>query len=357
MKKISFTLLGLLLLLAFPGCAPQQPVAKTQLVVFAAGSLIRPFDDLEKAFEAQYPQIDVQSEYHGSIQVIRHATELHEKIDVVATADHALIPMLMYQTKDPESGNPNASWYVRFAANRLGVAYSPKSRYADEINTGNWTDVLTRPDVKVGIADPRFDASGYRTMMVFQLAEEVLKQPDLFEKMFSNAFKYPVIVSDAGPTQMIRIPEILETQKGATIVLRGSSIQLIALLESGDLDYAFEYESVIRQHGLKLVELPPELNLGDAGQAARYGQVTVRLDFQRFASVKPEFKGEQIGYGITIPSGALHPKEAELFIAFLLGPEGRKIMEQDHHALLEPPGADGYDHLPEAIKALCKAGF
>ncbi len=51
---------------------------KTPLVVFAAGSLIIPFGDLEKAFESKYPNIDVQAQYHGSIQVIRHATDLHE---------------------------------------------------------------------------------------------------------------------------------------------------------------------------------------------------------------------------------------------------------------------------------------
>jgi molybdate/tungstate transport system substrate-binding protein len=44
--------------------------------------------------------------------------------------------------------------------------------------------------------------------------------------------------------------------------------------------------------------------------------------------VKPVFQGERIGYGITIPGNAPHPKDAELFIAFLLSPEGRAIMQQ-----------------------------
>ena len=51
----------------------------------------------------------------------------------------------------------------------------------------------------------------------------------------------------------------------------------------------------------------------------------VDLDFQRFATVKPEFRGERIAYGITIPSNAPHPEEAALFIAFLLGPEGQAV--------------------------------
>jgi molybdate/tungstate transport system substrate-binding protein len=352
MRKVAFLLLGLITLLAVSGCVP-QPKAKTPLVIFAAGSLIQPFNDLEKAFEAQYPQIDVLSEYHGSIQVIRHATELHEPIDVVVTADHALIPMLMFETNNPETGQPNAEWYIRFATNRLGLAYSDKSRYTSEINAQNWYEILARPDVKVGIADPRFDASGYRAMMVYQLAQVYFDQPDLFATMFEDAFKYPVLVSDAGPVQLVRIPEIVESQKGSHILIRGSSIQLIALLESGDLDYAFEYESVIRQHGLGLVAFPPELNFGEADQSEAYGQVSVKLDFQRFASVKPEFKGEQIGYGITIPSGAPHAKEAEQYIAFLLGPEGSKIMQENYHPLLEPLIATGYEALPESLKPLC----
>jgi len=352
MKKTVILLLCLFLLLNAAGCAP-QPAAKTPLVVFAAGSLIQPFDALEKAFEAKHPEIDVLSEYHGSIQVIRHATELNEPIDVVVTADHALIPMLMYETTDPDTGQPNASWYIRFATNRLGLAYSDKSRYADEINAQNWWEILMRPDVKVGIADPRFDASGYRALMVYQMAQGYYQHPTLFADMFGGAFKYPIKVSDAGPLQMIRVPEIMETVSGSHILIRGSSIQLIALLESGDLDYAFEYESVIRQHGLGLVTFPPELNLGESEQAAHYGQVAVKMDFQRFASVDPLFVGEQIGYGITIPAGAPHSKEAGQYIAFILGPEGSAIMREHHHPLLDPLTASGYDNMPEALQPLC----
>ena len=120
---------------------------KTPLRVFCAGSLIRPFEDLEKAFEALHPEIDVLMECHGSIQVIRHVTELHEKIDVVATADDALIPMLMYNSTDPETGKPYANWYIRFAGNRLALAYTPQSQHADQITPNNWYTILAQPGV------------------------------------------------------------------------------------------------------------------------------------------------------------------------------------------------------------------
>jgi molybdate/tungstate transport system substrate-binding protein len=258
----------LLLSLLLGSCTAQQP--KTPLVVFAAGSLIIPFDHLEKAFEAKYPNIDVLAEYHGSIQVMRHATELHEPIDVVATADAALIPMLMYATKVPETGKPYADWYVKFASNHLSLAYRADSKYADEINAENWTEVISRPDVKIGIADPRFDASGYRALMAFALAEIAEQNYGLFDPMFKGQFTFPVTIFRGDEMTTVTVPEILETKPESHIVIRGASIQLIALLESGDLDYAFEYESVIQQHNLKMVSLPAEVNLGEESQEEFY---------------------------------------------------------------------------------------
>jgi molybdate/tungstate transport system substrate-binding protein len=325
---------------------------KTPLVVFGAGSLILPFGDLEKAFESRYPDIDIQAQYHGSIQVMRHATELHEPIDVVATADASLIPMLMYNVNDPQTGLPYADWYIRFATNHLSLAYRPESLYADEIDAGNWYSILTRPDVRVGIADPRFDALGYRALMAFGLAREVYQAPTAFLDMFSGQFNYPFGIFTEDNLTTITVPEIVEPVANSHITIRGASIQLIALLESGDLDYAFEYESVTKQHGLLMVQLPEAINLG--AEDVDYSRVVVELDYQRFASVKPEFRGERIGYGITIPSSAPHPQEAALFIAFLLGPEGRAIMEANYHPLFDPAIASQYENLPDALKTLCQ---
>ncbi|MFZ5881768.1 MAG: tungstate ABC transporter substrate-binding protein WtpA [Chloroflexota bacterium] len=350
MRKLFAILLVLSLLgLGLDACNAQP---KTPLVVFGAGSLIQPFDHIEKAFEKKYPHIDVQPEYHGSIQVIRHATELHKPIDVIATADAALIPMLMYATNIPDTNQPYANWHIRFASNRLALAYHPESKYGDEINAENWTEIISRPDVKIGIADPRFDASGYRALMAFALSEIAEQNYGLFDPMFKDQFTFPVTIFRGDEMTTVTVPEILETRPESHIVIRGASIQLIALLESGDLDYAFEYESVIQQHGLKMVSLPVKVNLGDPAQAEFYKQVQVNLDFQRFATVEPQFRGERIGYAVTIPASAEHPEEAALFIAFLLGGEGRAIMEADHHAMFEKFIADGYEYLPPVLQAL-----
>jgi molybdate/tungstate transport system substrate-binding protein len=337
------------------GCStqPAPPPGRTPLVVFAAGSLILPFTDLEQAFEQAHPEIDVQAQYHGSIQVIRHATELHEPIDVVATADASLLPMLMYSAKRPDTGQPYAEWTIRFASNRLALAYRRDSRYADRITRDNWFDILARPEVRVGLADPRFDASGYRALMACALAQELYGLPSLFRDMFGGQFTYPLTIFREEGLTTITVPEIVETRSEAHIVLRGGSIQLLALLESGDIDYAFEYESVIQQHGLEMVTLPDEINLGSPDLEAFYRTVQVNLSSQRFATVAPQFRGERIGYGITIPGNAPHPEQAIEFVAFLLGEQGRAVMAADHHPIFDPPVADHYTLLPEALQALC----
>ncbi len=322
---------------------------KEKLVVFAAGSLIKPFGDLEKAFEKEHPNVDVQMEYHGSIQVIRHVTDLNEKIDVVATADQVLIPYLMYDKTDKETGLPFANWYARFATNKMALAYTANSLYSDEINEANWLEILSRPDVKIGLADPRFDASGYRSLMILKLAETSSSKNGLFNSVFDGQFKYPLKVDEGGGYSIIRVPEVLEPVDDSRIVIRGGSIQLLSLLESGDVDFAFEYESVIRQHNLKMVQLPQEINLGNPDFNQQYGKVTVKLDFQRFASVKPEFTGEQISYGIVIPTNSPNPKSAADFIAFLYNSEGRMIMEQNFHPIIYPPVIDHPENAPQSL--------
>jgi molybdate/tungstate transport system substrate-binding protein len=354
-KKLLFVILPVLLILSLvfsttmEGCSPR---AKTPLVIFAAGSLIAPFDALETAFEAKYPDIDVQMQYHGSIQVIRQVSELHQPVDIVATADANLIPMLMYSAINPDSGLPYANWYIRFATNKMGIAYTSQSLYADEVNSDNWYEVLSRDDVRVGLADPRFDASGYRALMVFKLAEEYYGKKSIFGHMFGGQFEMPIRTEAQTDFWEIKVPEILETKPNSRILVRGSSIMLISLLKSGDIDYAFEYESVIKQQGFSLLSLPDELNLGSESFNSVYDGVQVNLDFKRFATVEPVFRGEQILYGITIPTNAPHTQEAAQYLEFLFGPQGQKIMEDNYHVMFDPLEIDQAENVPQEILSL-----
>ena len=337
------------------GCSGKssEKTGKTSIRVLFAGSLIIPFGQLEREFEAAHPDIDVEMEGHGSIQVIRHVSDLHEQADVLVTADYTLIPMLLYKVKDPDSGLPYASWYTIFATNEMTLAYTPESAFAAEVNADNWVDIVTRPGVRIGCADPRLDANGYRALMMVKLAENFYHRPGLFAEVFGGKFRVPIRASQTGGVTVVKVPEVLEAKSGSSLVMRPYSVELLPLLESGDIDYTFEYTSVARQHGMKYLSLAPEVNLSDPAYAGTYDDVTVKLDFQRFASVKPEFHGEPIRYGATIPSNAGNPKAAAIFLAYLLGPEGQRIMAQNYQPMITPALADNLDAMPGPVKALC----
>jgi molybdate/tungstate transport system substrate-binding protein len=354
MKKIVHTvILSLVLGIGLTACESQSQ-EPSQLRALVAGSLLVPFDELERAFEQQHPNVDVLVEGHGSIQCVRQVTELDELADIAAVADYALIPMLMYESREPETGEPYATWHLRFATNRLGIAYTPRSAYADEIDASNWYKIIWRPGVLLGLADPRFDACGYRALMTAQLAEAYYGDTTTFHSVFGSRLTPSVQIEARGDADVIRVPETLQPKEGSGLVVRGSSVRLLGLLESDDLDYAFEYESVSRQHGLEFLPLPPELDLSDEAHAADYARVRVSLDFQRFASVKPEFVGGPIVYGVTIPSNAPHPDLAAEFIRFLVGPEGQAIMTHNRHPMIVPPVVDNPEALPAELADLIK---
>jgi molybdate/tungstate transport system substrate-binding protein len=333
------------------GCPPAAGSGKTKLVVFEAGSLMVPFAAMEKAFETANPDIDVEIQAHGSIQVVRHVTELGEDVDIVAVADYSLIPMLMYQTFMTD-GRPYADWYIRPATNQLVLAYAPGSKYSDELTIDNWYDIVSRPDVKLGLSDPRMDAVGYRTIMVAKLAESYYSQDNIMHELIGKHFTQPLAEFDNNNgVSLVTVPELLEPA-GDHMYLRGSSLQCISLLQSGDIDYTFEYKSVVAQQGLSYLELPPEVNLGYRALSDGYARVKVKIDFRRFRSVVPEFQGLPIIYGLTIANSSTRQSAAVRFIQFVLSPDGQRIFSDCHHPLLQPPECDNPEKLPATLRAL-----
>ena len=295
-----------------------QDPDETVLKVFYAGSLILPFEAIESEFENQHPDVDVQMEGHGSIQVIRHVTDIHEEIDVLAVADHSLIPDMMY----PDY----ADSYHDFATNEMVIAYTNESRYADQITSENWYEILKRPGVRFGFSNPMLDSCGYRTLMVTQLSELYYDDQMIFEDLIGCNFDSAITVIEKNDTYTIVVPEIFEPDTKKVIV-RGGSVQLLSLLEYGEIDYAFLYKSVAEQHGLRFTDLPSEIDLGSPEYEDTYEKVTVQLGFQRFSSVGLNREGKPIFYGITVPKNAPHPELAEEFVRFVISEEGQSILE------------------------------
>lgn len=289
------------------------------LIIFHAGSLTVPVAKLSAEFKELHPLVDIQTEAAGSRTTARKVSELKREADLVMVADYQVINTLLI----PEF----AAWNVQFARNSMVVTFTEKAAYADEINGENWYEVLLREDTSVGRSNPQADPNGYRTLMVWQLAEIYYQSPGLASHL-----------EEASPPENIRPKET----------------DLLALLQTGNLDYAFSYLSIAVQHGLKYIGLPDEINLSDPAFGDYYLQAEVQLDGDEPGDLITR-RGEAIIYGVTIPSSAPNPGLAEEFLIFLFSAEGRKILEEQGQLTLVPPLSSQSGILPAGIKYLVGA--
>ena len=60
-------------------------------------------------------------------------------------------------------------------------------------------------------------------------------------------------------------------------------------------------------------------------------------------------------YTVTILRAAAHPQAAERFVAFLLGPQGRGVLEQQGLSLQPPTVSGDVNAVPRALKPLLTA--
>jgi molybdate/tungstate transport system substrate-binding protein len=292
--------------------------AAEKLTVFHAGSLSAPMAKIEAQFEKLHPDVDVQREAGGSAALARKIIDLDGKCDVYFSADYMVIERLL---------RPDfADWNVMFASNSLVLMYGPKSKYADEINGDNWYDVILRPDVRWGHSDPDADPCGYRSLMVLQLAQKYYKADGLYEKALADS----------------------------TRAVRPKAIDLIAMVESGAMDYAFEYKSVAVQHGLKYVELPAEINLKSPEFKDLYASVSVERAGKK-PGTKINTKGAPVVYGFTMPRAGANPEMAKAFVEYILNPEGGlAVFQEMGQDIVGPKAATADDKIPACFKSLLK---
>jgi molybdate/tungstate transport system substrate-binding protein len=306
-------LMALMTLAAHPGWA-QEP-ATGPLVVFNAGSLAKPFSDLLRAFKARNPGVLPAQENSGSLEAARKLTDLDKIPDVIGVADYSVIPKLLIPA--------HAGWYATFARNAMVLIHTDQSTAAGEISGQNWWQVLLRPGIRGGRSDPALDPNGYRTLMVFQLAEKFYQQPGLADRLL-HAF----------PPKYVRPKEA----------------DLTALVQAGELDYSWSYASIAKTARLPYVDLPDEVDLSNPAMAERYAGAKVRLPGKsRAGTDSVAFQGEPIVYALTIPKGAAHPGTAQAFVRFVFSPEGQSILKESGFTLLEKPMIGGPEPPPSGL--------
>ncbi|NLJ28217.1 MAG: tungstate ABC transporter substrate-binding protein WtpA [Deltaproteobacteria bacterium] len=305
-----------MLAFAFPAGAEPQG----RLIVFIAGSLSVPFEKMEKLFEEKYPKVDVLLEAGGSTKMARMISELNKPADIMASADFAVIDKILI----PQ----HADWNVRFATNQLVLCYTDKSKYADQVNADNWYEILGREGVVWGHSDPNLDPCGYRALMVLQLAEKHYKQQGLDDRLLANRPKENI---------------------------RPKSVELVSLLKTGNMDYAWEYLSVAVQHDLKYIKLPDEINLGNYKYDDFYKQAKVEVSGDEPGKTVTR-TGDSCTYGVTIIKNAPNREAALAFVEFMLDPEGgAQILEKLGQPPFVParvPTKKMKDKLPASLQKL-----
>ena len=287
------------------------------ITIFHAGSLSYPFREVINAFNDEYPDIRVLTESSGSVAAARKITDLNRICDIYATADYKVIKELLY----PD----HADWYIAFARNELSVVFTDKSKHAAKITSENWHEILQRSDVRFGRSDPDSDPCGYRTLLMWQLAEKYFGLPGFYDQMLSKDKRF----------------------------IRPKEVDLLALLETNTIDYIFLYRSVAEQHGLKYIVLPDKINLGNPALEEHYQTVSVEVRGTA-PGERITFYGEPMVYAVTIPLKAPNPEVAEIFLTFLLHPEkGLSIMEENGQPALVPCITGQFDRLPEKLNSFC----
>lgn len=212
------------------------------------------------------------------------ASQLKAKIhpgDVFMSASPTVNPTLM------GSANGNlVSWYATYATSPLVIGYNPSSKFAADLKSKPWYEVITEPGFHVGFSDPATDPKG-------EFAVEAMNHA-------AGSKNLPALKKLATDTSSM-FPE--ET--------------LVGRLQAGQLDASFFYVSEASAAKIPTVPLTGE----DMGAT----------------------------YTVTLLNNAPHRDAAESFVSYLLGPDGQRILQQDGFKLIMPPKVTG-SGVPAGLK-------
>ncbi len=197
-------------------------------------------------------------------------------------------PAVNKTLEGPANGNW-VSWYAAFGSSPLVLGYNPSSKFAGDLRTKPWYDVIDQPGFLIGRTDPATDPKG---VLAVTALDEAAKAHDIL------ALK--TIVSSTSNVY----PET----------------SLVGQLQAGQLDAGFFY----------------------GVEAAAADIKTVPLSGTKLAGV----------YTLTVLNRAPHEAAARTFVAFLLGKDGQRILERNGIVAITPPKVSGTSSVPKDLKGL-----
>ena len=180
------------------------------------------------------------------------------------------------------------SWYATFATSKLVLGYNPHSRFAAQLRTKPWYEVVSQPGFLLGLTDPATDPKGELAVKALDGAASDHHLPALEALGTSSKGIFPE------PT-------------------------LVGRLQSGQLDAGFFY----------------------AAEASASGIATVPLTGTDLKAT----------YTVTILNRAPHAAAADAFVDYLLGSSGTAALSHDGFVLVAPPKVTGHG-VPAGVRSV-----
>lgn len=180
------------------------------------------------------------------------------------------------------------SWYATFANTDLVLGYNPKSKFASQLKTKPWYQVVGQPGFKLGFTDPATDPKGMLAVNALNEAATKYNEPALAKAAKDTKDQFP------------------ETG-------------LVGELQSGQLDAGFFYTVEATASSLHTVPLTP------------------------LKVVSP--------YTITVLARAPHSAGADAFVNFLLGSQGQALLTKLQLSAITPPPVSGTG-VPSALDSI-----
>jgi molybdate/tungstate transport system substrate-binding protein len=170
------------------------------------------------------------------------------------------------------------SWYATIGTSALVLAYNPNSRFAADLKTKPWSQVLTEPGIRVGRTDPKLDPKGQLTVAALDEAAKNANDPSLAATVESSAQVFP-------------------------------EEELVGRLESGQLDAGFFY--------------------------------TLEATATNLPTVGLNLPGAKATYTVTMLNNGPDAAGGVAFVKYLLGAQGRDQLTAAGMSLTPRPSLNG----------------
>ena len=182
-------------------------------------------------------------------------------------------------------------WYVTFAQSPLVIGYNPSSKFAADLKTKPWYEVLREPGIRIGRTDAKLDPKGALTVQLLDRAEQVYHIPGLAQAVLGGA---------DNPDQ-VRPEE-----------------NLVGRLQSGQIDAGFFYSTEASDLTIPAIPLPPEVAL-------------------------------KAVYTVTVLRDSPDPAAAARFVDFLVTPPGQAVLKAHGLDVVTPTVTGDAAKVPAAV--------